>query len=196
LSKEIDDFSEAAREFFDSRAYRLYRYMPFFRPEGIGPENPDGPGADHLRLQPMAANMQLHVFRIMQEALNNVEKHAGATETVVTLRNSIRDGKPWGVFISVSDDGQSFPRRPKFPNPAHVKFTAPPAYAVHFGIRGMIEHCAILQGELFIESEKGEGTLVCLEAPLDTRSGGQSWKDGESDGGQSWKDDPANLSPQ
>jgi signal transduction histidine kinase len=143
--------------------------------------------AENLCLGPMNEEMQLQMFRIVQEALINVEKHAGATETIVTLRNSEGGpGKPRGIFISVSDDGRGFCKNPGFrwnpgfrrrpgASPARtgpVRLDAPPeGMAGHFGIRGMFERCAILNGALVIESEAGEGTIVYLEAPLEARPG-------------------------
>jgi signal transduction histidine kinase len=146
--------------------------------------------AENLQLEPMGEDMQLQVFRIVQEALNNAEKHAGATEAVVVLRNSGGNagsaaGKARSLLVVVSDDGRGFPEKFAAPgpgragllrrwkagstqaNPAYVKFDAPPEGAPgHLGIRGMYERCAILGGVLTIESEAGEGTTVCLEAPL------------------------------
>jgi signal transduction histidine kinase len=144
--------------------------------------------AEDLNLAPMSADMQLQVFRIVQEALANVEKHAGAAEAIVVLRNSGGSGAASGgkvrrLFVSVSDDGRGIrlesgsPRRwnqgVSSAYPGHVKFDAPPAgLPGHFGIRGMYERCAILAGSLTFESEENEGTIVCLEVPLDVRHGG------------------------
>jgi signal transduction histidine kinase len=151
--------------------------------------------AENLRLDSMNEEMQLQAFRIVQEALTNVEKHAGATEAIVTVRNSDLgstgmdsekveadspkgDAKVRGIFISISDDGQGFQQKPGFQRnsgfpPARasstdpVKLDAPPEGPPgHFGIRGMFERCAILNGTLIIESQAGEGTIVYLEAPL------------------------------
>jgi signal transduction histidine kinase len=142
--------------------------------------------AENLRLEPMSEETQLQAFRIVQEALTNVEKHAGATETIVTMRNSNLGGRGRGIFISVSDDGQGFQRKPGFqqkpgspavrPYTDPLRLTAPPEnLSGHFGIRSMFERCAILNGVLVVESQAGEGTIVYLEAPLEiqTESGPQ-----------------------
>jgi signal transduction histidine kinase len=149
--------------------------------------------AENLRLDSMNEEMQLQAFRIVQEALTNVEKHAEAEEAVVTVRNSDLgstglghpnadsskgEGKVRGIFISISDDGKGFQGKPGFqrkpgfhpartPYTGPIKLNAPPEGPPgHFGIRGMFERCAILNGTLVIESQAGEGTMVCLEAPL------------------------------
>ncbi|MDR1390049.1 MAG: sensor histidine kinase [Treponema sp.] len=119
--------------------------------------------ADGLVIEPMSEDMQLQAFRIVQEALTNVEKHAGAAEAVVVLRNSGGENNR-GIFISVSDDGRGF----SAVHSTRVKFNAPPpGVPGHLGLRSMYERCAILRGSLVIESEKGEGTIICLEAPLE-----------------------------
>ena len=57
---------------------------------------------ESLDVAALDAGKQLHIYRIVQEALTNIEKHARAGKAVVVARNS-RGG---GLFISVSDDGQ------------------------------------------------------------------------------------------
>jgi len=47
---------------------------------------------------------QLQIFRIVQEALTSIEKHAGACEVIVTM--CTENGK--GLYIGISDDGKGF----------------------------------------------------------------------------------------
>jgi signal transduction histidine kinase len=126
--------------------------------------------AENLPLDSLNNEMQLQVFRIVQEALTNVEKHAEATEVVVVLRMITAD--KGALFVSVSDDGKGFSVPGK-----NSRITEPQAGKLgiaHFGIRGMYERAAILGGVLTIESEKNEGTLVCLKVPLpETQAGAQ-----------------------
>jgi signal transduction histidine kinase len=102
--------------------------------------------AKNLELGGLSEEKQLQIFRIVQEALTNVEKHARAAEAIVIMRSD-SDGS---LFVGISDDGKGF--RP--PTEDKVK---------HLGIRGMNERAAMLGGSLSIKSEPGEGTLVCLE---------------------------------
>ncbi|MDR0465173.1 MAG: sensor histidine kinase [Treponema sp.] len=95
------------------------------------------------------AEKLLQIFRIVQEALTNVEKHAQASEAIVILRCD-SDG---GISIGISDDGKGF-------NPLKAG-----KKGFHLGIRGMEERAALLGGKLEIKSEKGEGTLVRLHLP-------------------------------
>jgi len=95
---------------------------------------------------------QLQIFRIIQEALTNIEKHAGAGEAIVTM--CTENGK--GLYIGISDDGKGF-------DPPDEK--TPYSNLTTLGIRGMRKRAALLDGNLEINSIPGEGTLVRLELP-------------------------------
>ncbi|GHV74416.1 hypothetical protein AGMMS49940_17180 [Spirochaetia bacterium] len=113
---------------------------------------------------PLSAEMQLQCFRLVQEALSNIRKHAEAAEATVLLRNADFGGDKTrkGLLICVSDDGKGFPpgRRPLSAENAG-RFPSG-----HLGIRGMYERITILGGKLSFISEEGEGTMVKIEAPL------------------------------
>ena len=108
--------------------------------------------SENEKLKSLDEEKQLQIFRIVQEALTNVEKHAQASEAIVVLRCD-----PNGdISIGVSDDGKGF--IPPAKN-ASGKYTR--RYkGKHMGIRGMKERAALLGGNLEIKSEAGEGTLV------------------------------------
>jgi len=108
--------------------------------------------AENLNLGGMSEDKQLQIFRIVQEALTNVEKHAQATEAIVILRC----GPDGTVYVGISDDGKGF--RPPGGKDLRLR-------GAHLGLRGMIERAAILGGSLKIISDNGEGTLVSLELP-------------------------------
>jgi len=112
--------------------------------------------AENLNLGGMNEEKQLQIFRIVQEALTNVEKHAQASEAIVILRC----GPDGTIYVGVSDDGKGF-RPPGEKDLFHLR-----AGEAHLGIRGMNERAAMLGGSLRIKSERGEGTLVCLELPV------------------------------
>jgi signal transduction histidine kinase len=92
---------------------------------------------------------QLQVFRIVQEALANVEQHTKATEAIVTMRSA--DGE---VFIGISDDGKGF----------ELNQSGKPDSKT-LGIRSMKQRAALLGGSLEIKTEPGEGTMVRLRFP-------------------------------
>lgn len=93
-----------------------------------------------LELGPEA---ELALYRVAQEALTNVAKHAGARQTYIRLASG-----PNGVFLTVHDDGQGFV-------PARTSGASPT-----FGLTGMRERLAEVGGTLAIESRPGGGTKV------------------------------------
>lgn len=91
------------------------------------------------------ADMKLALYRLAQEALNNVAKHAGADHVAVLLR-------PEGVAgfcMEIRDDGCGF------------DIAAVPAD--HFGLVSMRERAAAIGATLTVESAAGEGTVVRVE---------------------------------
>ncbi|MBI2238496.1 MAG: sensor histidine kinase [Actinobacteria bacterium] len=87
------------------------------------------------------------VFRIVQEALTNVERHAGANRVTVSLR--VGGGR---VRAAVEDDGRGLDMGGK---------------ADGFGILGMRERAEQLGGRLSVNSTPGGGTVVEVELPLE-----------------------------
>ncbi|MCL2600450.1 MAG: ATP-binding protein, partial [Treponema sp.] len=99
---------------------------------------------------------QLQVFRIVQEALTNVEKHAGAGEAVVELRREA-DGT---VCVSVCDDGDPGASKPRKGTPG-----IPQDGGMRLGIRGMNERATLLGGTLSVDHRPGKGTSVLCRIP-------------------------------
>jgi PAS domain S-box-containing protein len=100
----------------------------------------------------MPAAVEIALYRIMQEALSNVARHAGARRVRVRLQRRAAT-----VEMVVDDDGGGFdPRRPP----------SPPTAARGLGIHTMRERAAVLRGALTIDSAPGHGTRVAVEIPL------------------------------
>ena len=111
---------------------------------------------ENLNLNFLDEEKQLQVFRIIQEALNNIKNHAQAGEAIVVMRS----GSGGNIFIGISDDGIGFKINSSSINEEDFKT------GHHMGIKSMKKRAAILGGKLEIRSENGEGTLVCLELPV------------------------------
>jgi two-component system, NarL family, sensor histidine kinase DegS len=92
--------------------------------------------------------VEVAIFRVIQEALNNVEKHAQAGHVRVILEFSSHT-----VKAVVADDGIGFE------NVEHIGSES-------FGLMGMKERLSILDGELAIDSQSGQGTKIKLRVPL------------------------------
>ena len=94
----------------------------------------------------------LCLFRVAQEALNNVARHAGVHTATVTLRQM--DG---GLLLAVSDDGTGF-------DPVS------PDKGMHLGLASMRERVRLVHGTLDIESAPGRGTTILAWVPAEEAS--------------------------
>jgi len=111
-------------------------------------------GTDDLRLAPDA---EINLYRLAQEALHNVYKHAGAGRVGVFFER--RDGH---AVLIVEDDGHGF-------DPEGVS----EGDGAGMGLVGMRERATLVGGELEVESSPGGGTTVYVRTPLGrTESGG------------------------
>jgi PAS domain S-box-containing protein len=88
------------------------------------------------------------LFRILQEALTNVMRHAQAHTVELTL--AVEDSD---LRLTISDDG--------------VGFVQAQGRPVSFGLVGMRERVLIMGGQLSLDSELGEGTTLSVTVPLD-----------------------------
>jgi two-component system, NarL family, sensor histidine kinase FusK len=90
--------------------------------------------------EPMAPAMETAVYRIVQEALTNVARHAGVREARVWLWTDAET-----VGVQIEDHGCGF-------DPRHTRGTS--------GLSGMRERAAALGGQLMLESSPGRGTCI------------------------------------
>lgn len=94
------------------------------------------------------AESEINLYRIVQEAVNNILKHSSATQVGITAL--VCDGK---VNLRIHDNGKGFPRPFKMGEP----------FPEGFGLRGISERAEILGGQISIESAPGSGTTVSIE---------------------------------
>jgi two-component system, NarL family, sensor histidine kinase UhpB len=158
LRRDLEDLREAARQ----AAEEVRRIARRLRPEAL----------DELGLQsallalctavsdrvglriernlerdlPLNAEQELVIYRVAQESITNVARHAGATRAEVTLR---KDGDG-GVLLVVRDDGVGLP------DDAHRKSN---------GLRGMRERALLVGANIEIGPANGRGTEVRLHVP-------------------------------
>ena len=102
--------------------------------------------------QTLPVETQLLLFRIVQEALNNIRTHAEASRVVVKLE--FGDNR---IKMTVSDNGKGFELPERMGDLASVG---------KLGLAGMQERARLLGGSLKVESELGKGTRVAVEAPV------------------------------
>ena len=163
IPAELRDQVEELRETTRSGAEDVRRIAKRLRPEALeelGLHSALGSlttsfshqtGVDvERRLEPVAgltAEQELVVYRVAQEALTNVARHAHASRAGVSLAR--RDGT---VVLTVRDDGLGLP---------------PGALRSSNGIRGMRERAMLIGAAIAIGPAAGGGTEVALHVPLD-----------------------------
>lgn len=101
--------------------------------------------------EPFDSHIEVSLFRIIQESLNNIEKHSHATETEISL-----DFQNDSISIVIQDDGDGFDTKKNDNNSS----------SECFGLVGMRERVSLLNGDMEIDSQKGIGTKIIVNIPL------------------------------
>lgn len=94
--------------------------------------------------------MKLGIYRIAQEALTNISKHAQAKKVVLSIQ--VKSNQ---VIMKIKDDGRGF-----------AQTSARTALKGHFGCQGMRERASIMGGSVKIDSQAGEGTIILVTVPV------------------------------
>ena len=94
-------------------------------------------------LEPLPERLEIGLYGIAQEALNNVLKHAHATSLTLRLNSSTA-----GVEMEIKDNGQGFPDNSRTDG--------------GIGLASMRERARALGGELTVQSEPGQGTSILV----------------------------------
>jgi signal transduction histidine kinase len=102
----------------------------------------------------LSPEARLVLFRIAQEALNNVKRHSEATTAVVKL-----EYEPQKIILTITDDGKGFELPERLSDLASIG---------KLGLTGMEERARLLGGTLQVQSKPGEGTTVTAELPLNS----------------------------
>ena len=97
----------------------------------------------------LSSHTQASIYRIMQEAINNIAQHAEASQVQIAidwLENTLR--------IEIRDDGRGFDVQQALNNGEG-----------HYGLLGMRERVILLNGTLDVQSAPGQGTILTFEIP-------------------------------
>ena len=94
--------------------------------------------------------MEINFYRIVQEALSNIIKHAAASHVIVKIKRS-----PSSITVLIQDNGCGFDMR-------HVREHT----QASFGLTGMTERANSLDGRVNVESAPGTGTRVAVTVPI------------------------------
>lgn len=98
--------------------------------------------------------VEISLYRIAQEALTNVGRHARARRVTIRLRRDVA-----GVSLTVRDDGTGF----------DVARTLHMAVAGYLGLQGILERASLVGGTATIDSRLGRGTTIDVRIPLEKR---------------------------
>ena len=98
------------------------------------------------------SNLEIGLYRIAQESLNNVSKHAEATEVNLQI---IRHSN--GIRLVIEDNGKGISLQPNF-----MRATGNGG----MGLPGMRERASSFGGVFTIDSTPNDGTLITVEVPL------------------------------
>ncbi len=96
----------------------------------------------------LTEHLKTPIYRIVQESLNNVQKYAQATVVQIQIEVTYRQ-----VTLKVQDNGRGF-------DPAMI--------VGGYGLKGMQERVAMLQGTLTVDSKIGEGCCIIARIPTQT----------------------------
>ncbi len=105
----------------------------------------------------LPSDAELAVYRIVQEALTNLGRHAKAHQAWVEV--GFDEGS---LSVSVRDDGVGF-SPPGDPSAL--------GHEGHYGIMGMYERAEFVQGNLEVKAAPGSGTTIFIRLPLNSKSG-------------------------
>jgi signal transduction histidine kinase len=111
------------------------------------------------RLPQLAGKLQLAIFRVLQESLSNIRRHAQASQVYVELVHVK------GILhLTVKDNGVGFDYQGE-------------EIAGHYGLVNMRERAKLFHGALDIDSAKGKGCMIYFTVPTVDPKTGRSWKD-------------------
>ena len=96
----------------------------------------------------LAPSVEKILYRLVQESLNNVAKHAQASRVIISFNSD-----PEAVAVMISDNGRGF-----VPSEVNMLSSEP-----HWGLLSMQQRAASIGASLTIESAQGSGTQVCVK---------------------------------
>lgn len=117
-------------------------------------------GLEKVRLD---FDTEINLYRLIQEALSNVEKHSHATVVTIRLVASFPD-----VILRIEDDGDGFDVHDRLRRAVEEK---------RFGLLSMQERVSLLHGRMEIESQPAAGTKILVEVPYKERKSGSESED-------------------
>jgi PAS domain S-box-containing protein len=107
-------------------------------------------------------NVEIHIYRLIQECMNNIRKHADADRATILLLGSSPN-----VILHIRDNGRGFDVKAQELSSAATK---------RMGISGMQERVRMIHGSMIINSQPMEGTHISIKIPLQKNLSGNPEK--------------------
>jgi signal transduction histidine kinase len=102
------------------------------------------------------SNMEIHLYRLVQEGLNNIRKHAHATRATIKMV-----GASPNIMLRIEDDGKGFDVKAR-----ELKLDK----EKRMGLRSMKERVKLLQGRMTIQSRPMKGTKILIRYPIEHKN--------------------------
>jgi signal transduction histidine kinase len=135
--------------------HTIYQYCEEFSEKNAIDIDFFAAGMDDLKIP---SNTEINLYRLIQEAIWNIKKHAQATKVTIKLVASFPN-----IILRIEDDGQGFNVKERLTAASKEK---------RMGLRSMEERVSLLNGKMKIQSRPKEGTKVFIEVPYKEKKGG------------------------
>jgi len=112
-------------------------------------------GMDDMELD---FDTEINLYRLIQEGLNNIKKHADASHATIRLVASFPN-----ILLRIEDNGKGFDMKDQLATALNEK---------RMGLRSMEERVSLLQGKMRIQSYPNQGTRILIEVPYRERKNG------------------------
>lgn len=116
-------------------------------------------GMDDIELD---FDTEINLYRLIQESLNNIKKHADASHVSIRLVASFPN-----ILLRIVDDGKGFDMEKRLVRALSEK---------RMGLRSMEERVSLLHGKMRIQSCPNQGTRIFIEVPQEEKKGGSKEK--------------------
>jgi len=136
-------------------AHTVYQYCEEFSEKHELDTDFFAAGLDDLKIP---SNTEINLYRLIQEGLWNIKKHAQATKVTIKLVASYPN-----IILRIEDDGQGFNVKEQLTAASKDK---------RMGLRSMEERVSLLNGKMRIQSRPKEGTKIFIEVPYKEKKRG------------------------
>ncbi len=102
--------------------------------------------------------IQINIYRLVQEGLTNIRKHAAAGRVTLKLTAAFPN-----IILRIEDNGRGFDVQKRAASAGQEK---------RMGLRSMQERVTLLNGEMKLQSKPGQGTKVSIKLPFAEKKSG------------------------